>query len=102
MWTEKRGAYVEVTFTGTSVQWIAPTGPAFGVARVRVDDGSAMLVDLYSPESTYGRSVWDVSGLEEGTHTLRIECTGTRNKPSRGTRIAVDAFDIDGAPVVAW
>ena len=55
-------------------------------------------MDLYSPESTYGRSVWGVSGPGgKETHTLRIECTGTRNKPSRGTRIAVDAFDIDGA-----
>jgi RHS repeat-associated protein len=56
------------------------------------------MVDLYSESTAYQQSVWDTGTLTEGTHTVLIEWTGTKNEASSGTTIGVDALDITAVP----
>jgi cell wall-associated NlpC family hydrolase len=90
---------VSATFTGTSLSWVARKSPSYGVARVTVDDGEPVLVDLYSPTSDYAKNVWSTGPLEPGTHTNTIEQTGEKNAAATGTGISLDAFDVIGTLV---
>jgi len=85
-----------VTFRGTSIAWVTAKNSSFGIANVYVDGALSAVVDLYSPTVQYQQTVWDSGVLAEGTHTLRIEWTGTKNASSSGTFIGVDALDCAG------
>ncbi|MDP2400991.1 MAG: hypothetical protein Q8M66_03350, partial [Actinomycetota bacterium] len=85
------GASVNAAFTGTKVAWIARTGPDYGIARVTLDGGTPVDVDLYSPSYQQQQVVWDASDLEPGTHTLRIEWTGRKNPTSTHNYVTIDA-----------
>ncbi len=88
-----------VTFNGTSLSWVARKSPSYGVAKVTVDNGDPVLVDLYSPTSDYGKNVWNTGPLQARTHTVTIEWTGEKNAAATGTGISLDAFDVIGTLV---
>jgi hypothetical protein len=91
------GRSVATTFTGTAVRWVALKSPAYGVARVILDGGTPELVNLYSATNSYQQVVYSRSGLGAGTHTLRIEWTGTKGgPPTSGDYINVDAIEVVG------
>jgi len=93
---DEAGATVTVTFDGTYLAWIAAVGPRCGKAKVSVDDSAPVTVDLYNSSVTYQKKVWDTGTLVSGTHTIRIEWTGTKNAGATESAITVDAFDIVG------
>ncbi len=98
IYTNYAGAKVTISFTGTSVKYIARVGSNYGRARVTLD-GVSYTVDLYNSFSAYKRVVWSASDLSFGTHTLTIEYTGTRNSRSTANTVNLDALDIAGALV---
>ncbi|MGB8648205.1 MAG: hypothetical protein WCF84_23410 [Anaerolineae bacterium] len=85
------GNKAALSFTGTSVKWVYPTGPGQGNAQVLVDGVSKGTVDQYSaaPLSQQSRTY---SGLTNAHHTLTIKVLGTHNVSSTGNKVAVDAF----------
>ena len=93
-----RGDQATFTFTGTSVSWIGFRGPQTGIARV-ILDGSVVAdaLDTYAPAPTEvpQTTVYTLSGLAAGSHTLTIEVTGSKNPASAGVAIVVDAFDVN-------
>jgi hypothetical protein len=103
-WSEGSGAYNKTagaqatfSFTGTSVKWIGARGPWGGIARVFLDGTLvAGSVDTYASTEQYqnGAIMFSATGLAAGSHSLRIEVTGTKNAASTDTIVAVDAFDI--------
>jgi hypothetical protein len=95
------GASVTVSFSGRYLAWIERKSPGYGIAKVTLDGTKTYTVDLYSPTTVYQQRVWHTDMLPEGTHTIKIEWTGTKNPASTGTTIAVDAFDILGSPIQA-
>jgi hypothetical protein len=54
------------------------------------------VIDLYSPTSVFKSSVWNTGTLASGTHTVRIEGTGTKNASATNTYVGIDAFDVVG------
>jgi hypothetical protein len=90
------GASVTVTFSGTSLRWLAKTSPVYGKAKVTVDGGAPVTVDLYSASTLYQQKVWETGNLASGTHTVRIEWTGTKNSAATDTNVSVDAFEVAG------
>jgi 3D (Asp-Asp-Asp) domain-containing protein len=88
-------------FNGTSLSWVAKTGPARGIARVTLNDNDPVDVDLYSPTYKHQRCVYSTGTLPEGDYRVKIEWTGTKNPAATHTRIAVDAIDIQGTPTVS-
>ncbi len=87
---------VTVTFVGSYLSWIAKKSPVYGKARVTLDAGTPVLVDLYSAKEVWKQKVWETKPLVPGTHTVKIEWTGTKNAAATGTNIGVDAFDVIG------
>ena len=90
-------ARASITFQGSYLAVIAKTAPYYGQARMTLDGGEPVTVDYYSPAVQYQQKVYETAGLAEGTHTLRIEWTGTKNPSSWAAMIGVDAFDITGS-----
>ena len=86
------GDSASITFTGTSIIWISRTGPALGIAEVRVDGAVVASVDLYSAEQQYKQEVFRSAELTAGDHSLTVTRTGKRSTASRGNDISVDAF----------
>jgi hypothetical protein len=94
-YTGVAGASVNVSFTGTSVELLALTGPDWGKALITLD-GVSQEVDLYSSTYIFQRSVYLKAGLADSTHTLTIECTGEKNPAATGTKVDLDALRILG------
>jgi putative cell wall-binding protein len=95
-YADSAGSSVTVTFVGSHLSWIAKTSPAYGKATVRLDGGAAVVVDLYSAAALWKQTVWETNTLVPGTHTVKIEWTGTKSSAATGTNIGVDAFDVIG------
>ncbi len=89
-------ASVTVKFNGTYLAWIAKKSPSYGKAKVTLDANAPVTVDLYSAGTLYKQKAWDTGPLDAGTHTVKIEWTGTRHASAIASNISVDAFDVTG------
>ena len=63
--------YYELSFHGNAVEIYAIKGPVHGKVLYTVDGAHAQTVDLYQASRTTAQSVYQVSGLSEGTHMLK-------------------------------
>jgi hypothetical protein len=93
---DSAGASLTVTFKGTYLAWISKKSPVYGRARVTVDGGKPVIVDLYSPRTLWQEKVWETGRLTAGTHTVKIQWTGKKNSAAKDTNIGVDALDVRG------
>lgn len=84
------GATATITFTGTRIAWMGPTGPTRGEARVLLDGVEVAIIDLHAGSFQPRETVWSTSLPAAGTHTLTIEVLGTPGRPY----VALDAFRI--------
>jgi len=80
------------TFSGTGIKWVTRTNNFSGIGQVYLDGTAVAKVDLYSATQQYQQVVWSTSTLTDGTHTIRIERTGTLNAASTGRNLTLDAF----------
>jgi hypothetical protein len=93
------GPSATFTFTGTSVTWIGDRSQGTGIARVILDEGTAaeVAVEVDTFADVLGDSqtaIFSRSWPTPGTHTLTIEATGLKNARAGGTRIVIDAIDV--------
>ncbi len=63
--------YYELSFHGNAVEIYAIKGPVHGKVLYTVDGAHAQTVDLYQASRSAAQSVYQVSGLSEGTHMLK-------------------------------
>jgi hypothetical protein len=85
-------ASAELTFTGSSITWVARRQSTAGIANVFVDGVNVASVDLYNASVQQRQNVFVNTGLGAGSHTIRVVRTGTRNASSTGTLHFLDAF----------
>jgi len=85
------GARAQLTFSGTSVDWITATSTGWGRARVLIDGVDKGVVDLYAT-TTRWQVVKTYGGLAPGTHTIVVEVLGTKNAAATSTKVPVDGF----------
>jgi hypothetical protein len=83
---------VSLTFSGTAVRWISRTTPSAGTAKVYLDGALVTTVDRYTADTRYQQTVFERTGLSQGTHTIRIERTGAKNPASSGTNLVLDSI----------
>jgi sugar lactone lactonase YvrE len=83
-------ARLTLQFTGTRIDWLTVTGPAYGRARV-VIDGVAHTVDLYR-RRRHWRARIAYTRLGPGTHSITITPLGTKDASSSSTNVVFDAF----------
>jgi Flp pilus assembly pilin Flp len=87
------GDYVTFTFTGTSVEWIAPVSNNGGYANVYLDGTLvASNMSTYSASTIYQQIIWSDAGLSDTTHTVKILIDGTKPSASTNTYAQIDAF----------
>jgi cell wall-associated NlpC family hydrolase len=89
-------ATVSFRFTGTGFSVIGPVGPSYGRFEIRIDGGLAKTVSQFAPSYAYQRTVWSVSGLANGKHTVVLKIIGSRDPQSTSNIIVLDAFDVYG------
>jgi hypothetical protein len=91
-------ARATLSFTGTGVRWIGWRGPVMGIATLYLDGVVVGSVDAYQPSHAVQAVLYTSPTLSLGPHTLAIEVTRTKNAASSDFFVAVDAFDVSGAP----
>lgn len=88
------GNYVEYTFTGTGARWICEKGTDHGKANVYVDENLKVAgLDTYNSSALFQQNVYEITGLTNGSHILRIEVTNQKNAGSTGYNQSTDAFE---------
>ena len=83
-------------FEGIYAAWVAKKSPVYGMARLTLDNGQPVIVDLYSASTLYQQMVWNSGILAYGVHTLKIEWLGVKNRSANGTNINLDVLQVIG------
>lgn len=86
--TTAAGASASYTFVGSSIAWIATTGPTRGAAKVYVDGAYKATVNLNAAAASWKQVVYWFNWTANGTHTIKVVGLGTAGHPS----VDVDAF----------
>jgi hypothetical protein len=90
--SRQRGASATLTFTGTRVSWIGPTGPTRGRARVYVDGRYVRTVDTYSVRFNPSRVLYSATYAVAKERRLSIVVAGT---PGR-SMVTIDSLVVRG------
>jgi hypothetical protein len=91
-YSERSGARLTFTFSGTGIRWHTATGPDMGSAWLRVDGDRAAWVDLHG--DGFALTTVERTGLPEGRHTMSIVVAGRRNAAGRTGRVVLDALEV--------
>jgi hypothetical protein len=91
--TTNAGAYVEHTFTGTSVRWIGRKFDDAGQCEVSIDGKKVATVDQYDPvRDTPFR--YEIRDLPAGRHTIRLTLLEDKNPASKAHYANITGFDV--------
>jgi hypothetical protein len=96
VYTEDTSASVTLRFTGVSISLVTRLGLAVGNIKVTLDGGAPFLIDCYNDVAAYQQIMVIADPLDNGVHTVKLECAGSSNPASGGTGIYIDAFAITG------
>ncbi len=90
------GSYAEIAYTGSNARIIGILNSTLGEADVYVDGVYQTTIDLYNPTLQYQSLLYDTgTSLTYGSHTIKLEATGTKNALSTGYYIGFDALEVD-------
>jgi predicted CXXCH cytochrome family protein len=98
-YSDTAGTTATLTFSGTDVFLVATRAPDRGTAKVYLDGIYLEDVELFSATTLSQETVFSRNSLSSGSHTLRIEVSGTKNPASSGYKVGIDAFDVVAPPV---
>lgn len=90
-WSSTAASTATLTFSGTGAVIYGAKDVDQGIATFLVDGGTAHTVDDYSATRAPNASLFTVSGLTPGAHTITITVTGTKNSASSNDIIALDS-----------
>ena len=90
--TLSTAGYAELSFSTSGIRWITRLNSYSGIADVYLDGVKKVSVDLYSPTTKTKQVAYEVTGLSETPHTIRIVRSGAKNPSSSSLNIALDAF----------
>lgn len=90
-YTDSIGAKVATQFYGTGIKLISSLGADRGIAKITLD-GKVYSADMFRPSLINKGVAFQKLDLEEGIHTISVECSGLSSRNSSGTMISVDAF----------
>ncbi len=90
--TSRKGAAATFTFVGRQGGWIATMAKNRGRAAVYVDGRKIGVYDLYSRSVASRRTVFFVTGLSSGKHTVKIVVLGTAHRRAKGHAVEVDGW----------
>ena len=82
--------YVTFTFTGTKLEVFGVKAPNAGKVAISVDNGTETIVDEYAATRAGDQRIWTSSTLTNGSHTVKLRVTGTKNTSSSDYWVTVD------------
>ena len=94
-YSHESGASVQLTFTGTSIQWLGKRGNHYGEADVYIDGVHEASVDTYAdvtPPRLFQQINYTKTGLSNASHTIKIVVTARKNAASTNNYQVVDGF----------
>ncbi len=94
-YTSLAGNTVTISFTGTGVNWYGRKYPNRGIAKVYIDGVLQGTVDQYGADA-FQQELFTKTGLTNGSHTIKIECTGTKQASATGTVTEIDYIEVIG------
>ena len=97
--------YYELTFTGNAVEIYANKAPAHGKVQYTVDGEHSEKVDLYQATRSTATSVYSVTGLTEGIHTLKAVTLNEKSGSKIVNQVAYakvthQPYTYDGVPAL--
>lgn len=93
-YSDQRDALIEYRFTGKKFEWWTEKRVNHGIASLIIDGQPEVLIDLYaSTQQNNSQKVYEKE-LPQGTYTVRIKVTGTKNSAATETTIIHDCFKI--------
>ena len=90
------GSSVTIEFQGAKLTLFGKKGPTYGIARVTLDGGTPVPIDLYNATIVYQQKMWSSSLLAPGHHVVKVEWTGQKRATATNTNIGLDAVDVAG------
>lgn len=99
-YTEDVNASVTACFTGASLRVGGYKSSYYGIGDVYIDGNKVGSIDYFSPTTRYMQTLFEINGLTNGSHTLKIMPTGTKDAFATGTSINLDyIFPGDGTGI---
>jgi len=86
--------YATLSFVGNKVELYTSKASHHGIAAVSIDNGTEILVDLYSATRQDFVMAFSSVSLTEGNHTIKIRVTGTKAASSSGTYVVIDYLKV--------
>lgn len=90
--TAHAGARATLTFKGSAVAWVGPTGPTRGQAKVYIDGTLAATINTRADSFHAKRVLFRTSWGSVGQHRIAVVASGTAGHPM----VALDAFLVRG------
>jgi Peptidase family M28 len=90
------GSSVTIEFDGSWLTLIGKKGPTYGIAKVSLDGGTPVPLDLYNATSIYRQKLWSSGSLSAGRHVVKVEWTGQKRASATKTNIGLDAVEVMG------
>lgn len=87
-------ASVAYTFDGTGVKLYTQTGPGGGKMAIYVDDVLQTTFDSYASPAHHQALAFDIQNLPQGTHTIKMVVTGTKNPNATNVVCHLDYLEI--------
>ena len=97
----KGGETVTLTFKGTGIKVIGCTNKDRGKIEVFIDGKSQGVVDTYSASTVRQKEYFSKDDLTAGIHTIQLKVLNEKQAASSGTKIELDAFEIQDSTLVA-
>ena len=96
VYADKKGAEIEIPFTGTGISLTGNWYRDGGLANVYVDGELNRTIDTYYyfANQQHTASIWHVLNLAPGNHTVRIVVSGEKRPESEGTRVYINSATI--------
>ena len=88
-YTTNDGSYFEFEFCGTGVEFYTTKSAEMGEVDIYIDGNLKETINLQSGNAVSQQKVYEVSGLDEGLHTIR-------DVKKNGNKLAVDYFKVLG------
>ncbi|MBI3854189.1 MAG: glycoside hydrolase family 127 protein [Planctomycetes bacterium] len=85
------GASFEVAFEGAAIVWRGRRFDDGGMARISIDGKEIDRVDQFSPQKGV-IFVWELAGLEDKPHKMKVQILEERNPGSLGRRVTVGSL----------
>lgn len=92
----KEGESISLVFSGKGVKVIAPKNKDRGYMDVYIDGEKVGTADFYDPKDLKQQVVYEVTGLKDEKHEIKLVATGTHNPSSTKSKIEFDAFQVLG------